>query len=81
MLQSQNGRRFRAGTGLRARSTRSRSGDATHRRDQEGHREGHRTRQALRDDLADLVNRRTPRLYRFEDDGKTPNNPRLPLVL
>jgi uncharacterized protein YjlB len=28
-----------------------------------------------------LVNRRTPRLYRFEDDGKTPNNPRLPLVL
>jgi uncharacterized protein YjlB len=33
------------------------------------------------DDLAALVNRRTPRLYRFEDDGKTPNNPRLPLVL
>jgi len=32
------------------------------------------------DDLAELVNRRTPRLYRFEDDGKTPNNPRLPLV-
>jgi uncharacterized protein YjlB len=30
--------------------------------------------------LAELVNRRTPRLYRFEDDGKTPNNPRLPLL-
>jgi uncharacterized protein YjlB len=27
------------------------------------------------------VNRREPRLYRFEDDGKTPNNARLPLVL
>jgi uncharacterized protein YjlB len=23
----------------------------------------------------------SPRLYRFEDDGKTPNNPRLPLIL
>jgi uncharacterized protein YjlB len=33
------------------------------------------------DDLAHLVNRREPRLYRFDDDGKTPNNPRLPLVL
>lgn len=33
------------------------------------------------EDRAALVNRRAPRLYRFEDDGKTPNNPRLPLVL
>jgi len=32
------------------------------------------------DDLAQLVNRRTPRLYRFEDDSKTPNNPSLPLA-
>lgn len=32
------------------------------------------------DDLVELVNRRTPRLYRFEDDGKTPNNPSLPLM-
>src|SRR4051812_40109050 len=32
-------------------------------------------------DLAVLVNRRTPRVYRFDDDGKTPNNPRLPLVM
>jgi len=31
-------------------------------------------------ELAELVNRRTPRLHRFEDDGKTPNNPRLPLM-
>jgi uncharacterized protein YjlB len=31
-------------------------------------------------DLAELVHRRTPRPYRFEDDGKTPNNPRLPLL-
>ena len=23
----------------------------------------------------------SPQLYRFEDDGKTPNNPRLPLIL
>src|SRR5215475_6155968 len=27
-----------------------------------------------------IVNARTPELYRFEDDGETPNNPRLPLV-
>lgn len=32
------------------------------------------------DDLVELVNRRTPRLYQFEDDGKTPNNPSLPLM-
>jgi len=32
------------------------------------------------DDLAGLINRRTPRLYQFEDDGKTPNNPHLPLA-
>jgi uncharacterized protein YjlB len=32
------------------------------------------------DDLVELVNRRTPRLYGFEDDGKTPNNPSLPLM-
>lgn len=31
-------------------------------------------------DLAELVKHRTPRLYQFEDDGKTPNNPRLPLL-
>ena len=30
--------------------------------------------------LAALVNRRSPRLHHFEDDGTTPNNPRLPLV-
>jgi uncharacterized protein YjlB len=30
--------------------------------------------------LPELVNDRTPRLYHFEDDGKTPNNPRLPLM-
>ncbi len=27
------------------------------------------------------ANQREPELYRFEDDGKTPNNARLPLVL
>ena len=27
-----------------------------------------------------MVNARSPQLYRFEDDGETPNNPRLPLV-
>ena len=32
------------------------------------------------DDLVELINRRTPRQYLFEDDGKTPNNPRLPLM-
>lgn len=26
-------------------------------------------------------NAASPQLYRFEDDGKTPNNPRLPLIL
>jgi len=31
--------------------------------------------------MATLVNRRTPELHRFEDDGATPNNPRLPLLL
>jgi uncharacterized protein YjlB len=33
------------------------------------------------DDLPALVNRCQPELYRFEDDGKTPNNARLPMVL
>jgi uncharacterized protein YjlB len=32
-------------------------------------------------DLAGLVTPRTPRHYRFEDDGRTPNNPALPLVI
>ena len=28
-----------------------------------------------------MPNTASPELYRFEDDGKTPNNPRLPLIL
>ena len=32
------------------------------------------------DRVAELVNRRSPRLYHFEDDGKTPNNPHLPVM-
>ena len=32
-------------------------------------------------DLSKLTRARKPHLYRFEDDGETPNNPRLPLVL
>ena len=32
-------------------------------------------------DLPALVRARVPRLYRFADDGKTPNNPSLPLVI
>jgi uncharacterized protein YjlB len=32
------------------------------------------------EELAKLVRRRAPRLHHFEDDGKTPNNPRLPLL-
>jgi len=31
--------------------------------------------------LPKLVKPRAPRRYRFEDDGQTPNNPRLPLVI
>jgi uncharacterized protein YjlB len=31
-------------------------------------------------ELDQLVNRRTPQTYRFEDDGKTPNNRRLPML-
>lgn len=33
------------------------------------------------DDLSRLVHRRTPLAYRFDDDGETPNNARLPLLL
>jgi uncharacterized protein YjlB len=33
------------------------------------------------DELAALVKPRAARLHRFEDDGKTPNNPILPLVI
>jgi uncharacterized protein YjlB len=32
------------------------------------------------DELVTLVNRRAPQRHHFEDDGKTPNNPRLPLL-
>jgi uncharacterized protein YjlB len=32
------------------------------------------------DDLQHLVKRHEPQLHRFTDDGKTPNNPRLPLL-
>src|ERR1700759_1649979 len=32
-------------------------------------------------DLAALVRPRAPRIYRFEDDGKTPNNPAPPLII
>jgi uncharacterized protein YjlB len=34
-----------------------------------------------RDELAALVKPRAPRLHRFADDGKTPNNPEFPLVI
>jgi uncharacterized protein YjlB len=34
-----------------------------------------------KDELARPVKDRAPRLYRFEDDGKTPNNPAFPLVI
>jgi uncharacterized protein YjlB len=34
-----------------------------------------------KDDLPALIKQRAPRLYRFEDDGKTPNNPAFPLVI
>lgn len=34
-----------------------------------------------KNDLPSLVNERAPWLYRFEDDGKTPNNPVLPLMI
>jgi uncharacterized protein YjlB len=32
-------------------------------------------------DLRDLTRPRKPKLFRFEDDGETPNNPQLPLIL
>jgi uncharacterized protein YjlB len=32
-------------------------------------------------ELGSLVKPRAPRLYRFDDDGQTPNNPRFPLVV
>ena len=32
------------------------------------------------DELVTLVNRRAPQRHHFEGDGKTPNNPRLPLL-
>jgi len=32
-------------------------------------------------DLEDLVRARKPNLFRFSDDGETPNNPKLPLIL
>jgi uncharacterized protein YjlB len=32
-------------------------------------------------DLQDLTRPRKPKLFRFEDDGETPNNPELPLIL
>ena len=34
-----------------------------------------------RRDLPGLVHSRKARLFRFKDDGRTPNNPALPLVL
>ena len=34
-----------------------------------------------KNDLLSLVKPRAPRLYRFDDDGKTPNNPAFPLVI
>jgi uncharacterized protein YjlB len=34
-----------------------------------------------KNDLPSLVKPRAPRLYRFDDDGKTPNNPAFPLVI
>jgi uncharacterized protein YjlB len=33
------------------------------------------------EDLAGLVKRRSARTFAFEDDGKTPNNPRQPLIV
>jgi uncharacterized protein YjlB len=32
-------------------------------------------------DMRDLVKTRKPRLFRFKDDGETPNNPKLPLIV
>ena len=32
-------------------------------------------------DLPRLIKRSAPRLHRFEDDGKTPNNPNFPVII
>ena len=33
------------------------------------------------DQLPALISPRTPRLYRFDDDGMTPNNAKFPLII
>ena len=34
-----------------------------------------------KNDLASITRKRKPHIFAFKDDGKTPNNPRFPMIL